>query len=84
MLTDALWRRLGGRDDAETLIPAVRDSLDVVKRLPEEWRGLVVECYMEASRAVFIALLGLCVIGSLCSLFIREHKLHNTVSRRDE
>ncbi|KAJ5226084.1 hypothetical protein N7468_007309 [Penicillium chermesinum] len=77
-----LWSRFGDRKNAAELIGKLRDSLDEISKLPRDWQTGVLDTYMTSLRAVFLTLLGLMVLGSLCSLAMREHKLHNTLSRR--
>lgn len=77
-----LWSRFGGRKHAAELIGKLRDSLDEISKLPKDWQPGVLDTYMASLRAVFLTLLGLMVLGSLASLAMREHKLHNNLSRR--
>ncbi|MCJ1291270.1 hypothetical protein MMC34_002813 [Xylographa carneopallida] len=82
VIKSELWARFGDREDAATIIPRVRDSLDEIKRLPESWKAGVMEVYMDALRAVFLTLLGLGVLGAVVSLGMREHKLYKNIARR--
>ncbi|CAF9909721.1 MAG: hypothetical protein ALECFALPRED_005981 [Alectoria fallacina] len=77
-----LWAEFGDRKDAAGIIGKLRDSLDVIKTLPVEWRGEVREIYTEALRGVFLTTLGICIIGGLISLAMREHVLHKTLERK--
>ena len=83
ILKDQLWSRFGDRKNATEIIPRVRDSLDEIKNLPESWKTGVMEVYMDALRGVFVTLLGIGIIGGMASLFMREHRLHSTLARRD-
>ena len=83
ILRSELWGRLGDKKDAADIIPRVRDSLDVIKTLPHGWKESVMQVYMDSLRAVFLTLLGISVLGALVSLFMREHKLHTNLARRD-
>lgn len=83
VLSSELWERLGGRRDAATIIPKVRDSLGEVKKLKPYWRDLVIEAYVDSIRTVFLTLLAIAATAAVISLFMREKKLHNTISRRD-
>lgn len=77
-----LWSRFGGRKHAAEVIARLRDSLDEIRKLPGDWRPGVLDAYMDSLRAVFLALLGLTVLGALASIAMREHKLHNNLARR--
>ncbi|KAE8356435.1 major facilitator superfamily domain-containing protein, partial [Aspergillus coremiiformis] len=83
MLKSGLWSRFGDREDAKTLIPRIRDSLDELRKLPADWKTGVLATYMESLRAVFLTLLGISVLGALVSLAMREHKLHMNLARAD-
>ncbi|KAJ5720417.1 uncharacterized protein N7483_008351 [Penicillium malachiteum] len=77
-----LWSRFEGRKHAAEFIGRLRDSLDEIHQLPPDWVPGVLDAYMNSLRAVFLTLLGLTVLGALVSLAMREHKLHNNLSRR--
>ncbi|KAF4624518.1 hypothetical protein G7Y89_g13651 [Cudoniella acicularis] len=83
-LTTELNRRLGGREGAEEVIRRVRSSVDAIKDLPEEWRNEVVAAYMASLQVVFVVLLGLGVLATICSLLVKEHKLYKTIDRIDD
>ena len=82
-LKAGLWRRLGGRDGAAAVIRKVRDDLGYLKRLPEAWRAEVLAAYIDALRLVFLTLLALAFGAGLVSVFMREHKLHTNITRRE-
>lgn len=77
-----LWGRFGEREHAGDMIGRLRDSLDEIWKVPVDWAPGVLDAYMDSLRAVFLTLLGLTVLGALCSLGMREHILHNTLARR--
>ncbi|KAJ5716171.1 hypothetical protein N7493_008082 [Penicillium malachiteum] len=77
-----LWSRFEGRKHAAEFIARLRDSIDEIRQLPPDWVPGVLDAYMNSLRAVFLTLLGLTVLGALVSLAMREHKLHNNLSRR--
>ncbi|CAG8419970.1 unnamed protein product [Penicillium salamii] len=77
-----LWGRFGEREHAKEMIGRLRDSLDEIWNVPADWTPGVLDAYMDSLRAVFLTLLGLAVLGSLSSLAMREHTLHNNLSRR--
>lgn len=41
------------------------------------------DAYMDALRGVFWKISGLAAIGTVASLFIREHTLHKNLARRN-
>lgn len=77
-----LWATLGDRKDAALIIARLRDSLDEIQKLPIEWQCEVREVYMEALRGVFLTTLGIGVVAALCSLAMKEHKLHTSLDRK--
>ncbi|KAJ5662166.1 uncharacterized protein N7477_009782 [Penicillium maclennaniae] len=81
-LKTGLWARFGGRKHAAEIISRIRDSLDEIKNLPADWKPGVLDAYMVSLRGVFLTLLGLTALGALASIAMREHKLHNNMSRR--
>ena len=82
VLKSKLWKSFRDREDATKIIPKIRNSLEVVKTLPPDWRQGVMEIYMDALRAVFLTLLGIAVVGAIASLFMRQHKLHSNLARK--
>lgn len=83
VLKAGLWARFGHLDNARDLISRIRDSLGEISKLPADWQTSALAGYMDSLRAVFLTLLGISTLGALASLAIREHKLHNSLSRRD-
>lgn len=81
-LKAGLWSRFGGLKHAAERIARLRDSLDEIRKLPADWIPGTLDIYMISLRSVFLTLLGLTVLGALASLVMREHKLHNNLSRR--
>ena len=77
-----LWAILGYQEGAADLIRRLRDSLDEIDLLPVGERALVREAYMNALTGVFVALLGIAILGALVSLFMREHILHRNLARK--
>lgn len=77
-----LWSRFGGLEHAAEWIARLRDSLDEIRKLPADLIPGTLDTYMISLRSVFLALLGLSALGALASLSMREHKLHNNLSRR--
>ncbi|KAJ5168588.1 uncharacterized protein N7482_004182 [Penicillium canariense] len=81
-LKTGLWSRFGDRKDAAEIISRLRDNLNGIRKLPEGWVPGVLDTYMDSLRAVFVTLLGLTILGAAVSIAMREHKLHNNLSRR--
>lgn len=84
VLDSQLWARLGGRTNAGELISRLKDSLDEVKILPSADRLLVRESYMRALQAVFLALVGLAVLGGVSGSLTRELKLPSKLDRQED
>lgn len=82
VLKSGLWSRFGDRENARELISQIRDSLEEIHNIPEDWKPGVLAAYMDSLRAVFLTLLGLSVLGALTSLAMREHKLHTNLARK--
>jgi MFS family permease len=83
LLLSRLHQRFDGLEGAEDEIRRIRDSLEELQHLPEGWKEGVYEAYGVALRGVFATGLGLAVMGTVAASFMREHKLHATISRRD-
>lgn len=77
-----LWARFGNHENAKEIISHIRDSLDEINKLPVDWRTSALVAYMDSLRAVFVTLLGFSALGALASLAMKEHILHNNLSRR--
>ncbi|KAF9890193.1 hypothetical protein FE257_006105 [Aspergillus nanangensis] len=84
VLKSGLWTRFGDREHAREVIARIRDSLDEIWNLPSDWKPGVLDAYMDSLRAVFLSLLGLTVLCAVVSMGMREHVLHNNLSRREE
>ena len=83
LLLSSLHRRFDGFEGAEGEIRRIRDSLEELQHLPEGWKTGVYEAYGIAIRGVFTTAFGLAVLALVAASFMREHKLHTTISRRD-
>ncbi len=77
-----LWARLGDREGAADIIARIRENINEVKLLPDDWRAPVVESYMIALRGVFLFCLGLSVLGFATGLIMKELKLHTNLARK--
>ena len=82
VLNTKLWTRLGNRAGADEIIPRVRESLEAVNDLPLTWKTDVEQIYMGALTATFQTILLTGVIGFVASLFLREHRLYTTLTRK--
>jgi MFS family permease len=83
LLLSSLHRRFDGFEGAEDEIRRIRDSLEELQHLPDGWSEGVYQAYGIALRGVFATGLALAVLGMIAASFMREHKLHSTISRRD-
>ena len=84
LLLSSLHQRFDGFEGADDEIRRIRDSLEELQHLPTGWKEGVYESYSIALHGVFATGLGLAVLGLVAASFMREHKLHSTISRRDE
>lgn len=82
ILNSRLWQKFGEEKDASETIIRIRNNLTSIKQLPPSLREISVEAHIAALRGVFLAMLGISILGAFSSLFMKEHKLHNTLSRR--
>ena len=82
-LRSRLWAELGDKKGAKDLIGRLQDSIEVVRELPEPWKGKAVQAYMDALQSVWITIIGLAALAALISLFMRQHVLHNTLQRHE-
>jgi MFS family permease len=77
-----LWARLGDREGAAETIARIRENINEVNLLPDDWKAPVVESYMIAVRGVFFFCLGLSVLGFATGLMMKERKLHANLARK--
>ncbi|KAI4158657.1 MAG: hypothetical protein LQ342_007236 [Letrouitia transgressa] len=77
-----LFRKLGDRKGAAEVIRRLRDSLDEIRNLPPDWKIEVKNVYAYGFRGVFLTAFGLGLLALLVSLFMREHTLHKSLSRK--
>ena len=84
ILKTNLWLRLGDRKDASEVIHRIRGSLNEINRLPLSDQLLVRRSYMGALTAVFLATVGLAVVGLVSGLLIKELELHASLDREAE
>ncbi|KAL9000701.1 MAG: hypothetical protein Q9169_000737 [Polycauliona sp. 2 TL-2023] len=79
-----LQTRFSGLPDSQNhkYVEKLRDSLDEIGKLPPGLKEDAMQCYMDALRGVFLATLGLGVLGAVVSLAMREHVLHSNLARK--
>ncbi|KAL8891330.1 MAG: hypothetical protein Q9215_001653 [Flavoplaca cf. flavocitrina] len=79
-----LWEEFGEEDGAASIIGRLRDNLKEIKYLPNDgWMAGAEDAYMDALTDVFWTIFGLAAVGTIASLFIKEHTLHKSLGRRD-
>ncbi|KAL8752137.1 MAG: hypothetical protein Q9199_005950 [Rusavskia elegans] len=79
-----LWEEFGGEDGAASIIGRLRNNLKEIKYLPNDgWMAGAEDAYMDALTHVFWTIFGLAALGTIASLFMREHTLHKSLARRD-
>ncbi|KAI0119608.1 MFS general substrate transporter [Daldinia grandis] len=83
VLKTELWGRFGDLPGAAEEIHRIRDDLDELKHLPDGWHDGVIASFMEAFRSVWLTMLGLVVLELVCISFMKQHKLHSTLSRSE-
>ncbi|KAK7750194.1 hypothetical protein SLS62_007823 [Diatrype stigma] len=76
-----LWERFGSLPGAAEEIGRIRDDLDELNHLPAGWYDGVMSSFMEAFRSVCFLMLGLSFLGLVSVSFMKQHKLHSTLSR---
>ena len=82
ILIKRLWESFGRKEDAAKIIGRLRDSLSEIKYLPHDWSSDAEDDYMAALSGVFVTIFGLAVLGTISSLFMKEHTLHRDLARR--
>ncbi|KAH6611310.1 mfs multidrug transporter [Trichoderma cornu-damae] len=82
ILNSRLWQRFGDEPHAGEIIQNIRDDLKFLKHLPQGWHDGVMSSFMEAFRGVWLTLLALAVGALVCGSLMRQHTLHETLSRR--
>ncbi|CAN6643756.1 vacuolar basic amino acid transporter 1 [Trichomonascus vanleenenianus] len=66
---------------AGDVISRVMDSVEAIRKVPEEYQPAVIASYEYSTRMVMTSCLVLGVIGLFFSALMREYKLHNTLER---
>lgn len=81
VLQARLWERFGHLPGAADEIQRIRDDLDEIKHLPEGWYDGVIQSFVEAFHGVGLTMLGFALAAVVSISLMREHKLHNNLSR---
>ncbi|KAL8967268.1 MAG: hypothetical protein Q9197_005524 [Variospora fuerteventurae] len=85
ILKRRLWEEFGREEEARSIINRLRDNLREIKYLPNDgWMADAEDAYMDALRGVFWTIFLLGAVGTVASLFMREHTLHKSLARRDD
>ncbi|KAL7937155.1 major facilitator superfamily domain-containing protein [Trichoderma chlorosporum] len=82
LLSARLWQRFGDEPHAAEIIQKIRDDLNYLKHLPPGWHDGVLRSFMEAFRGVWLTMLSLAIGAFICISLMRQHTLHETLSRR--
>ncbi|KAM0250488.1 hypothetical protein ACHAQJ_008611 [Trichoderma viride] len=82
ILNSRLWQRFGDEPHADEIIQKIRDDLNFLKHLPQGWHDGVSSSFMEAFRGVWLTMLALAIGSFICVSLMRQHVLHETLSRR--
>lgn len=82
LLKAFLYERFGDRPNAAERIRRIRDTPDEIRNLPDSWKTGVIESYIGALKGVWTVVLALATIASIASLFIRQHKLYDSLDRK--
>lgn len=82
VLNDRLWKRFGDEPHAAEIIQKIRDDLNFLKHLPPGWHDGVLSSFMDAFRGVWFLMLALAIGALICVSLMRQHTLHETLSRR--
>ena len=83
ILKRRLWQEFGREDGAASIVGRLRDNLREIKYLPDNGSMLDAEdAYMDALTAVSWTTFVLGAMGTVASLFMREHTLHKSLARR--
>lgn len=83
LLQHDLHQRFDSKEGSSKIINRLLDSLDELKHLPDGWRDGVYRAYEISLRGVFLTGLGVAILGLIAACFIKEHRLHQTISRAD-
>ncbi|KAB8346302.1 hypothetical protein FH972_023346 [Carpinus fangiana] len=82
VLTSKLWASLGNEKHAADLIKKIRDSLGYLRTLPHVQQEKALEAYLGSLQGVWVTVLGLCILSTICGLCMRENVLHSNLARK--
>lgn len=82
LLKSLLWKHFGDRPDAADRIRQIRDDATIIRDLEPSWKQGVIEAYVAALRGVWVVVLGFAVLTAIVSVFIKQHKLYNSLDRK--
>ena len=82
-LSQALYDQFEDRNDMERLVSRAKDGLAAIESMPVDVREVVVEAYVAGLKAVFTFLWAAALLTLVTCLFLREHKLHKNLARRE-
>jgi predicted MFS family arabinose efflux permease len=81
-LSAGLNARFGHLPDAEETIKRIRDDVGDISFLPHGWEKGVKETYIESLGGVWVVVVVLAGLAGVVGLFMKEHTLHNKLSRK--
>ncbi|KAG9844015.1 putative major facilitator superfamily transporter, partial [Aureobasidium melanogenum] len=81
-LSSGLYARFGHLPGASEVISRIRDDVGDISFLPPGWEDGVRDTYIESLKAVWFVIVVLAGVAGVVSLFMREHTLHNNLSRK--
>lgn len=82
LLKEGLYERFGGFPGSAEEIRKIREDVNEVKRLEDDWRLGAIDAYVAALRGVWVVVLGFAVLTSIASMFIKGQTLHKTLERK--
>ncbi|EGW35498.1 uncharacterized protein SPAPADRAFT_58739 [Spathaspora passalidarum NRRL Y-27907] len=80
-LTDSVNKLVPDKDQAKDIIKHALKNTNYIDLAPKYVRKAIRESYAAGCKGAFIFGLSTVAIGYVCSLFMREHKLHTSMNR---
>lgn len=81
-LSKGLESRFGHLPGADGVIKRIRDDVGDISFLPPGWEDGVRDTYLESLKGVWMVIVVLACLAGFVSLFMKEHVLHNKLSRK--